>query len=415
MSTMRVLLVGHAHAALSPGGAEYAAHDLFRGLAGAAGVAVSFAAAAQPPDVPPGGVTRFSSETEYLFDCTGFDRFTFSQRSQPVVGAFVRLLDELAPDIVHFHHYLNVGRELIDAAKNAPSRPGVVLTLHDYLAICHNHGVMLPAPGAVRCLRAVDAVCAACFPRVAPPMFASRRATLQAMLDGVDALLAPSNFLRNRYVDWGQPAGRIRVVENGIGPANPPPPRPLAAGEGRARFAFFGQTHPFKGLHDLLQAFEHLATEPPRAGGLGLTVHGAYLDQNAPAYVARIRAMLARHPGLVRFAGPYARGELRRLMAEIDWVVIPSIWWENAPLVIEEALAHRRPVICSGIGGMAERVRAGLDGLHAPVGDPAALAALLRYAADDATLWDRLRGTMRRPVGIDAVVRAHLALYRGLR
>ena len=57
-------------------------------------------------------------------------------------------------------------------------------------------------------------------------------------------------------------------------------------------------------------------------------------------------------------------------MAEVDWVVVPSIWWENAPLVIQEAFRHRRPVICGDIGGMAEMVRDGVDGLHAPVERP---------------------------------------------
>ena len=45
-------------------------------------------------------------------------------------------------------------------------------------------------------------------------------------------------------------------------------------------------------------------------------------------------------------------------MSEIDWVVVPSRWWENSPLVIQEAFMHGRPVICSGIGGMAEKVDA---------------------------------------------------------
>ena len=58
-------------------------------------------------------------------------------------------------------------------------------------------------------------------------------------------------------------------------------------------------------------------------------------------------------------------------MAEIDWVVVPSIWWENSPLVIQEAFLHGRPVICSDIGGMAEKVRHGVDGLHFRVGDDA--------------------------------------------
>jgi glycosyltransferase involved in cell wall biosynthesis len=95
--------------------------------------------------------------------------------------------------------------------------------------------------------------------------------------------------------------------------------------------------------------------------------------------------LLARTSVRVHFAGPYVRRELYRLMAAIDWVVVPSIWWGNSPLVIEEAPAHRRPVVCSDIGGMAEKVRPGKDGFHFPVGDALTLARLLvRLAGDDA-------------------------------
>ena len=50
--------------------------------------------------------------------------------------------------------------------------------------------------------------------------------------------------------------------------------------------------------------------------------------------------------------------------AVANYVVVPSIWWENSPVVIQEAYAARRPVICSGIGGMAEKVIDGVTGLH---------------------------------------------------
>ena len=78
-------------------------------------------------------------------------------------------------------------------------------------------------------------------------------------------------------------------------------------------------------------------------------------------------------------------------MSEIDWVLVPSVWWENSPLVIQEAFQHGRPVICSDIGGMAEQVRNGVDGLHFRVGDPASLAETIERAAMTPRLWYRLR------------------------
>src|SRR4029077_16721602 len=79
------------------------------------------------------------------------------------------------------------------------------------------------------------------------------------------------------------------------------------------------------------------------------------------------------------------------LMRELDWVVVPSTWWENSPLVIQEAFHHRRPVVCSDIGGMAEKVEDDVNGLHFTAGDPRSLAAALRRATGTPRLWDRLR------------------------
>jgi len=101
-------------------------------------------------------------------------------------------------------------------------------------------------------------------------------------------------------------------------------------------------------------------------------------------------------------------------MRRADWIVVPSIWWENAPLVIEEARAAGRPVICSGVGGMAERVAHGVRGLHTPPGDAAALAETLRTAAEDPKLWGRL-ARRQRPADHADFVAAHLALYHTLR
>jgi glycosyltransferase involved in cell wall biosynthesis len=89
--------------------------------------------------------------------------------------------------------------------------------------------------------------------------------------------------------------------------------------------------------------------------------------------------------------GPYQPANLPWHMREIDWVVVSSRWWENSPLVIQEAFMQRRPVICSGIGGMAEKVTQNVNGLHFIVGNADSLAAVIERAASEEGLWERLR------------------------
>jgi glycosyltransferase involved in cell wall biosynthesis len=82
--------------------------------------------------------------------------------------------------------------------------------------------------------------------------------------------------------------------------------------------------------------------------------------------------------------------------------------------VIQEALMHRRPVICSDVGGMAERVHDGVNGLHFRVGDPSSLADTIRRAVSTPGLWDELRAGITDPHSMDAHLKVISAIYREL-
>ena len=113
----------------------------------------------------------------------------------------------------------------------------------------------------------------------------------------------------------------------------------------------------------------------------------------------------------MRFFGPYRPEELRGLMARIDWVIVPSTWWENSPLVIQEAFKFRRPVICSDIGGMAEKVTPGVNGLHFRAGNALDLADRIEEAVETPGLWDQLRSQIEPPATIAETVDRLLATY----
>jgi glycosyltransferase involved in cell wall biosynthesis len=98
-------------------------------------------------------------------------------------------------------------------------------------------------------------------------------------------------------------------------------------------------------------------------------------------------------------------------MADVDWVVMGSIWWENSPLVIQEAFKYGRPVICPDIGGMAEKVRDLTTGLHFRARDPISLAEVVERAATEEGLYDRVSGALPPYSEIGDVVAAHLKRY----
>jgi glycosyltransferase involved in cell wall biosynthesis len=155
---------------------------------------------------------------------------------------------------------------------------------------------------------------------------------------------------------------------------------------------------------------------PPNSN-LTVDIYGGNLEKQSEAYQAYFKEILdnAGNAGQsVKFHGTYRREELPRLMAEIDWVIVPSIWWENSPLVIQEAFSHRRPVICSDIGGMAEKVKPYQSGLHFRVGNARDLANRLVEAATTPDLWESLRAGIVPPPTIAETSNRHLEIYQQL-
>ncbi|HYZ33110.1 MAG TPA: glycosyltransferase family 4 protein [Crenalkalicoccus sp.] len=412
---MRILFLAHNHPALQPGGSGAFALALFRCLRDRHGADGLFLAGVTDAlrERRPGTMVQAvdgGAADELLVSLTHFDRFYLSQQDVFGLAALAPLVARLRPEVVHLHHPLLFGLEAIDMLRRAAPRGARLLaTLHDYFALCPREGQLLATDGT-RCATGPSVhACRRCFPARPGTDFALRELAVRDAFRTFDTLIAPSRFLRDRFVAAGWDPARIVVLPNGVPAATPAPHRALPAGSTRRdRFAVFGNVNRWKGTLVALGASARLSAAgvPHRLG-----VHGGTAWQSE-AFLAEFAAALAGAPDAAHY-GPYGAADHASRMAEADWVVVPSLWFENAPLVILEAFRHRRPVICSGIGGMAELVTDGVDGLHAPPGDPAGLAAVLRRAAEEAGLWERLVAGIRPPPDMDETALRHLALYRG--
>jgi glycosyltransferase involved in cell wall biosynthesis len=309
------------------------------------------------------------------------------------------------PDVVHFHHHLLLGSEMIRETRRTLPRVGIVYTLHDFLPICHNDGQMVRTGTYELCDEASPRRCHECFPEIAAPTFFLRERLVKAAFELVDLFIAPSEQLRERYIDWGIPAEKVLHEPYGralVSPLADPP----EAGH-RRRVGFFGRISPFKGVDVLLRAMKIIQEQDAKAR---LLMCGTNLEIQSRAVRDEILHLLEETAASVSFRGRYDPLELPALMSSVDWVVVPSIWWENAPLVIDEAMMHRRPVICSGFGGMAEKVRDGVNGLHFQVRDPESLALTIRRATESPALWQRLQRQIVPP----HPMAQHLAVLSGI-
>jgi glycosyltransferase involved in cell wall biosynthesis len=414
---MKILVVSHGHPAFSIGGAEIASHNLFTALDQLPGVEAYYLARAAHPiarhrQTPLMSLRQGARETFLWAD--DYDHALLSnQATDDLSGAFRRYLLDVRPDVVHFHHFIGLGIESMWEVRRTLPNAAIVVTFHEYLPICLHHGQMIKTSKQRLCNRASPADCHACFPELSPARIFERELFLKTHLGVADAFVGPSRFLIERYVAWGIPEDRFTMLENGIDTARPAAPRALPPGGRRARCGFFGQITEFKGIAVLLDAITRVPDEV-WGNDAALCIFGGNLENQPEAFRQSFDELIARAGRRAKFYGSYSAEELPDLMRQVDWVVVPSIWWENSPLVIQEAYLHGRPLIVSDIGGMKEKVADGVAGMHFRVGSAEDLADKMTQALADPQSWERLLAGAAKPLSREDAARQHLALYKTL-
>lgn len=335
---------------------------------------------------------------------------------------FGALLDRLRPDAVHFHHlnHLSVGLVGEAAARGVP----VVFTVHDFWLVCPRGQLVQWSLGGTPwplCPGQDDGRCAqACFSRSFSGLegrlaedeahwrgwVAARMASVERHLRHVDAFLCPSRTVASALAHrFPQVSDAIQLVDYGFPDRPVPPPAPQAV----VTFGYLGTHVPTKGVDLLIRAFRRLEVDAR------LRIYGRPRGQESEA-LARAAAGDPR----ISFEGEYVNDQVLGLLAELDAIVVPSIWLENSPLVIHEAQQARRCVITADAGGMAEYVAHEVNGLLFKHRCEQSLHVQLMRVARDRELAARLgrRGYLHsndgRPICIDAQAREMVALYRSL-
>ncbi|RBI62207.1 hypothetical protein DMJ13_10010 [halophilic archaeon] len=420
---MRVLLAVHALPGDALGGTELYTRDLAAALARDHEVAV---AAPTGTDVHVPGADVFTLPSGD--DESGLSGVVCAE----VDAAFADLLARVDPDVVHLQHLkaLSAGIPALCDERDVPC----LLTLHDFWTVCHREQLYRPegypceGPTSVeKCtncyaaagesetpLRPFDeeeavvadgAVPARPDAETAPGRFYRRAVARRAeqLADArahTDLLVAPSRFLRDAFVAFGTPPDRIRQERNGIRTA-----RFRDEGfdpDGPLDVAYAGRVTELKGVHLLVEAMWDVADARCH-------VFGSF-DPAEDDYHARLAEAAGDD---VRFHGRY--DDPATPYATADVLVVPSLWYENSPLVIQEAFAAGVPVVAADAGGMAELVTDGEDGLLFDRSDADDLSAVLRKLADDPGRVADLRADVTAPRRLDDHADAVASLYREAR
>jgi len=330
----------------------------------------------------------------------------FANFSHPAVEqTFAALLDEFRPDLVHVHNVIGLSCSIVRMAHEWGAK--TVVTLHDHWGFCFKNTAMKterePCVDFSACHECQEFVDDGRSRRI-PIRFRQDYFTL--FRDSVDAFVSPSRYLAGVYVSAGYPADRMHVVWNGIDVDRFSKIRRSRA-EGEVRFSFLGHFGRHKGVHTMLEALPLL----PAWARYRVNLVGG--GEEREEYERILAASgCGRH---VRFWGKIDNALVDEVYAETDVLILPSLWRENQPVCVTEAMASGCAVIASRTGGSVELVADGVSGFLYDAGDRAQLAGCMARFLDDPSLADRMGSEGRKRMADNsfaASARALTGIYR---
>lgn len=290
------------------------------------------------------------------------------------------VLEREAPDLIHAG-YLLYTAEFLHVAQRL--RIPYLITLTSHWLLCPKH-TLLNAKAQICAGPRGGEECKSACPGFALDQVRLRYATMQQLLTHAAAIIAPSRHMAHlfqrelgpidlTYLPYGMDCQHL--------PLNM---RRTAAGQ-PLTFFFGGRLAPEKGVPLLLTAFRRLPAQHIR-----LHIYGV-------GHFAEAVQQAAQTDPRIHYGGIYTTTQVGSLLQQVDVVVVPSIWHENLPLIMQEAQACGVPTLVADVGGMTECVTDGVNGFIFRVGDVADLQAKMQMIIDQPELLNEIKEYMHNP------------------
>ena len=341
---------------------------------------------------------------------------------------FKKLLLDLCPDIVHVFHLKRLSASILEACREL----GIpyVITVTDFWLICPTTQLLLPnhqlckgpSKMMVNCAKHLTSLSAnplvykiadklpgvliksimyllSSQPKLRVGPFANMHSlSLRApyvlqQANNAKRIYVSNQFMRNMLIDHGILSKRIKTMPFGIQPLN------FASHELKKvhdvlQVGFIGTLNHHKGAHIIIKAIRAL----PQFENIHLRVYGD--RKQFPEYVSMLDNLTVRDPR-IEFKGTFPSDQIGKILRQFDVLVLPSLWYENTPLILLQAQAAKLPVIATNLGGMNEIVKNGLNGFLIEPGDYQKLASILESLILAPEQIPTLRQNIREPMFID--------------
>lgn len=338
---------------------------------------------------------------------------------------FDRILSSFKPHIVHFFHFNRLGTGLIERAVLA----GIprFMTPTDFWTVCPTSQLLLsdgslcsgPSVHAGNCLKhfaqstqgglvskianGLPTVCAdllvrltkdgvlAAYPKKAEVLAIANRLSVNvSRLNQLDGLIVPNVFMKEFLVRYGVVPDLITEAAFGVNVTSSDDLSKRRLGHsGRLRIGFIGTLASYKGSHVLVEAFKVL----PVASAI-LKIYGSLED--FPDYTSALISSAGDNQS-IEFCGTFPNSSIGEVLADIDVLVVPSLWYENTPLVLFSAQAAGCPVVASNLPGLAAVIEHDENGLLFESGSSVNLAQQLSRLIYEGGLLQRLSSNARPP------------------
>ena len=362
----------------------------------------------------------------------------YGEGDPAAADGFAGILDEEAPDVVHFHAFTPAVSVLClrEAQRrgvrtlctyHTPTQSclrGTLLRWGDEVcdgvmdrgrcAACYLHSLGVPPPAAGLAALASFATwplaLAPGLSNAAKLLLGSTRLTgmrheaTREWWAGMSRVIALCDWTRRLLENNDVPPEKIVMVRHGLSAPAPQPPRPPIPGP--LRFIILGRLDPAKGLDVIIDA---LSLAPDLAATLDIFAI-------VPPHDKAVQALLARtaRDSRITVKPPVTPDQVELLLRDYDCLLVPSRWMETGPLVVLEAFAAGLPVIGARLGGIAEKVSHEVDGLLVGETTAEAWSKVLRRAVEEPDLLNHLRAGVKLPRTMHAVAGQMLEVYEAM-
>lgn len=279
--------------------------------------------------------------------------YTFRSKyiDEKLAKIFEKYLEKIKPDVVHIGHLSHLTTLIVRIVKKHGIP--IIFTLHDYWMICVRG--QLICDDSSLCSGPDLQKCAKCNRKYFTSQIEARSEIerwlkeFSEVNDQIDLFIAPSKFLREKYIEYGIPEHKIVYMDYGFNTElfknfKKKPSEKI-------RFGFLGRIIPVKGIALLIDAFNEIDHSKAE-----LNIFG-----NLPSPYLYLKERCINSG--IHFKDGFDNRDIAKVFSEIDVLIVPSMWYENSPLVIHEAFLAKVLIITSNLGGMAELVQDGKNGL----------------------------------------------------